>query len=32
MISIGDVVKVRVSQLEDEARHLEGYISGAGYA
>lgn len=32
MISIGDVVKVRVSELEDEARHLEGYISGAGYA
>jgi CBS domain-containing protein len=32
MISIGDVVKARVSELEDEARHLEGYISGAGYA
>lgn len=32
MISIGDVVKVRVSELEEEARHLEGYISGAGYA
>lgn len=32
MISIGDVVKARVGELEDEARHLEGYISGAGYA
>ena len=32
MISIGDVVKWRVSELEEEARHLEGYISGAGYA
>ena len=32
MISIGDVVKVRVNELEEEARHLEGYISGAGYA
>jgi len=32
MISIGDVVKWRVTELEDEARHLEGYISGAGYA
>lgn len=32
MISIGDVVKWRVTELEEEARHLEGYISGAGYA
>lgn len=32
MISIGDVVKWRVSELEAEARHLEGYISGTGYA
>lgn len=32
MISIGDVVKWRVNELEEEARHLEGYISGAGYA
>lgn len=32
MISIGDVVKWRVNELETEARHLEGYISGAGYA
>ena len=32
MISIGDVVKCRVTELEEEARHLEGYISGAGYA
>jgi CBS domain-containing protein len=32
MISIGDVVKWRLTELEDEARHLEGYISGTGYA
>ena len=32
MISIGDVVKWRLSELEEEARHLEGYISGTGYA
>ncbi len=32
IISIGDVVKWRVNELEDEARHLQGYISGTGYA
>jgi len=32
MISIGDVVKWRLTELEDETRHLEGYISGTGYA
>jgi len=32
MISIGDVVKWRVNELEAETKHLEGYISGAGYA
>lgn len=28
LISIGDVVKARVSQLEEEARHIGNYIQG----
>ncbi len=28
LISIGDVVKARVSELEEEARHLGNYIQG----
>lgn len=28
IISIGDVVKSRVTELEEEARHLQSYISG----
>lgn len=28
LISIGDVVKARVSDLEEEARHMENYIQG----
>jgi CBS domain-containing protein len=31
IISIGDVVKWRVSQLEEEARQLQGYIQNTGY-
>jgi CBS domain-containing protein len=29
IISIGDVVKARMHELEDEARHLHDYISGS---
>jgi len=32
MVSIGDVVKARVSELEDEARHIQGYIQSSGYS
>lgn len=28
LVSIGDVVKARLSELEEERRHLEGYITG----
>ncbi len=32
VISIGDVVKWRVSELEDEARHIQDYIQSSGYS
>ncbi len=32
IISIGDVVKSRVTELDEEARHLQGYIQSSGYS
>ncbi len=32
IVSIGDVVKWRLTELEDEARHVQDYIQNTGYS
>jgi len=32
VVSIGDVVKWRLLELEEEARHVQGYIQSSGYS